>query len=180
MISKRVLKAINEQIAKEYFSGWLYMQMAAYFEKENLKGFAHWLRIQAQEEACHGLIFYNYLCERGADVELGAVAAPTKGFKSALDVFDQGLKHEFTVTASIANIMKLAVADADFATQSMLKWFVDEQIEEEANFDEIRSKLARIGDKDGNGILMMDKDLSARVFTVPPPLAGSFGAAAAP
>ena len=180
MISKRVLKAINDQIAKEYFSGYLYQQMAAYFEKENLKGFAQWLRVQAQEEACHGLIFYNYLCGRGGDVELGAIAAPAKGFKSPQDVFEQGLKHEFTVTASVGAIMKLAVADSDFATQSMLKWFIDEQVEEEANFDEIRSKLTRIGAKDGNGIVMLDKDLGTRVFALPPPLAASMGGAGAP
>ncbi|MFA5204403.1 MAG: ferritin [Lentisphaeria bacterium] len=179
MIGKRVLKAINEQIVKENYSAWLYLQMAAYFEKENLKGFAHWLRIQAQEEACHGLIFFNHLCDRGGEVALGAVAAPPQRFKSPLDVFEQGLAHEFTVTASIGAIMKAAVADDDFAAQSMLKWFVDEQVEEEANFDELRSKLARIG-KDGNGVIQLDKELTARVFSLPPPLMASMGAGAAP
>jgi ferritin len=170
MLDKKVIKAINEQIAKEFYSGWLYLQMAAYFEARNLKGFAHWLRVQAQEEGCHGLIFFNHVCERGGLAELGAVASPGLNFKSALDVFEKGLKHEYTVTASIGNIMKLAMSVNDFATQSMLKWFVDEQVEEEANFDEISSKLRLIGDKDGNGLILMDKDLSARMFTLPPPL----------
>lgn len=177
MLNKKVEKVINEQIVKEYYSGWLYLQMASWFERQNLKGFAHWLRVQAQEEACHGLIFYNYICGRGGTVELGAVAAPGSKFKSALDIFDQGLKHERTVTASIGNIMKVANAEGDFATQSMLKWFVDEQVEEEANFDEIRAKLALIGTNDGNGIIMLDKDLSARAFALPPPLAAMAAAA---
>lgn len=180
MIAKKVEKLMNEQIVKEYFSAWLYMQMAAYFEGRNLKGMAHWLRIQSQEEACHGLIFYNHILERGGEVQLGAVAAPSKAFKSALDVFQQGLKHEYTVTASINNIMDAAVAEKDFASQSMLKWFIDEQVEEEANFSELSSKLELIGPKDGNGLVMMDKDLMTRAFSVPPPLAGSFGGPAAP
>lgn len=173
MLSKRVVKAMNEQIVKEEYSAWMYLQMAAYFEKENLKGLAHWLRIQAQEEVCHGLIFYNHLCGRGAEVVLGAIGAPPATYKSALDVFERGLKHEYTVTASIAAIMEAAITEHDFASQSMLKWFIDEQVEEEANFDEIRSKLARIGGKNGEGVLLLDKELGVRVFTLPPPLAGT-------
>ncbi|OGV76784.1 MAG: hypothetical protein A3K19_17530 [Lentisphaerae bacterium RIFOXYB12_FULL_65_16] len=171
MLSGHVLKLMNEQIAKEFYSGWLYLQMAAYFESRNLKGFAHWLRIQSQEEACHGMIFYNHICERGAEIKLGAGAAPPSSYKSALDVFEKGLKHEYTVTASVNNIMDAAVKAKDFASQSMLKWFVDEQVEEEANFDEIRSKLELLGDKNGEGLLMFDKELSARVFALPAPLA---------
>ena len=172
MIGKKTLKLMNEQIVKEYYSGWLYMQMAAYFEKMNLKGFAHWLRIQAQEEACHGLIFFNHICDRGEAVQLGAVAGPDQDFKSALDIFERGLKHEYSVTASIGNIMEAALAEKDFASQSLLKWFVDEQVEEEANFDEIRSKLALIG-QDGNGLITYDKDLAARMFVLPAPLAAA-------
>ena len=178
MIPAKVQKAMNEQIAKEYFSGWLYMQMAAWFEKENLKGFAHWLRIQAQEEACHGLIFFNHICGRGGDVALGQISAPGAKFHSALDIFEKGLAHEYLVTASINGIMEAAIATKDFASQSMLKWFVDEQVEEEANFDEIRSKLARLKKDDGNGLMVLDKELSVRVFVMPAPLAA--GAAAAP
>lgn len=173
MIRPAVNKLMNEQIVKEYFSAWMYMQMAAYFEGLNLKGFAHWLRVQAQEESCHGLIFFNHILERGAAVKLGAVPVPPARFKSPLDVFEQGLKHEYTVTASIHAIMAAAKKENDFAGESMLKWFVDEQVEEEANFDEIRSKLARVGAKDGNGLLMLDKELAARVFAPPPQLAAA-------
>ncbi len=179
MLNPRVAKALNEQIVKEYYSAWLYLQMAAWFERENLKGFAQWLRIQAQEESCHGLIFYNYICDRGGDVKLGAVGAPDQSFKSALDVFERGLKHEYTVTASINDIMDVAVKERDFATQSMLKWFVEEQVEEEANFGEISSKLKLLGAKAGDGMLFLDKELGARAFSLPPPLVGKFGAVAA-
>ena len=179
MLKPSVAKALNEQIVKEYYSAWLYMQMAAWFERENLKGFAHWLRIQSQEEACHGLIFYNHICDRGGDVKLGAIGAPDQTFKSALDIFQRGLKHEYTVTASINAIMDVAVKERDFATQSMLNWFTEEQVEEESNFDGIRSKLERIGPKGGEGLLFLDKELGVRVFSLPPPLAGQFGAAPA-
>lgn len=178
MVDKTVLKLMNEQVAKEYYSGWLYMQMAAYFEQENLKGFSHWLRVQAQEEACHGLIFFNHICERGGAARLGAISAPPATFKSALDVFKRGLEHEYTVTASIAAIMDASIKAKDFASQSMLKWFIDEQVEEEANFDEIRSKLSRLDPKDGNGLLMLDKELGVRVFALPVPLAAQFGGGA--
>ena len=176
MLSKKVEKLMNEQVVKEYFSAWLYLQMAAYFEGRNLKGLAHWLRIQAQEESCHGLIFYNHILGRAGTVQLGAIAAPASTYKSALDVFQKGLAHEYTVTASINNLMAAAGAEKDFASQSMLKWFVDEQVEEEANFSEISGKLALIGPKDGNGLILLDKDLAARAFALPAPLAASFGA----
>ncbi len=170
MISERMTQAMNEQIVKEYYSGYFYMQMAAYFDSENLDGFSNWMRVQAQEEASHAQIFFNHLCERGAEIKLGAIDAPPTEFKNALDVFEQGLEHEKLVTASIDNLVTIAEEEKDRASQSMLQWFVDEQVEEESNFDGLRAKLARIGD--GNGLYMLDRECAARVFTMPSPLAG--------
>lgn len=170
MMNERMVKAMNEQIVKEYYSGYMYMQMAAFFEDETLEGFANWMRVQAQEEAAHAQIFFNHLCERGAPVKLGAIDAPPSNYGSALDVFEKGLEHEKKVSASIDNLVTIAEEEKDRASLSMLTWFVDEQVEEEDNFDTMRAKLARIGD--GNGLFMLDRECAARVFTTPSPLAG--------
>lgn len=170
MISDKMREAINEQIRKEFYSAYLYMSMAAYFEDEALSGFGNWMRLQAQEESCHALILFNYVCEQGGRVSLGAIEAPEKEFKSPLDVFEQTVAHEKKVTASIHELVDIAMGEKDYATNSMLQWFVDEQVEEEAAADGVRTKLARIGD--GNGLFMLDKELGARVFTTPSPLAG--------
>lgn len=171
MISDKMSQAISDQLTKEFYSGYLYMAMAAYFESETLPGFAHWMRMQAQEESCHGLIMFNYIAEQGGRPKLGAIEAPDSKFKSPLDVFEKGLKHEKFVTASINKLMDLSIKEKDYATGNMLKWFVDEQVEEEGSFDKIRAQLARIGD--GNGIFMLDKELFARVFNLPSPLAAA-------
>lgn len=170
MPSEKMQKALNAQIRKEYYSAYLYMSMAAWFENEGLDGFANWMRIQTQEELAHGTIFFNYLCERGARVRLEAIDAPPSDFDSPLDIFEKSLEHERTVTASINELMDLAIDDRDHASASMLKWFVDEQVEEEASADDIRGKLERVGD--GGGLYMLDQKLAARVFTTPSPLAG--------
>jgi ferritin len=170
MLDDKVLKLLNEQITKEFYSGYLYMAMAGYFEDQNLAGFAHWMRMQGQEESCHALIFFNYVCERGGRIALGAIEQPQAAWDSPLAVFEAGVEHEKLVTASINNIGDAAVEVRDHATQSMLNWFYDEQVEEEASFDEIRAKLERVGD--GNGLYMLDEQLAQRVFNVPSPLAG--------
>lgn len=169
MISEKMSQALSDQVTKEFFSGYLYMSMSSYFEAETLPGFATWMKIQAQEESCHGLIIFNYIAEQGGRAKLGAIDEPEFDFKSPLEVFEKGLEHEKKVTASIYNLVKIAREENDYATESMLKWFVDEQVEEEGNFDKIYSQLSRI--KDGNGIFILDKELGTRVFTTPSPLA---------
>jgi ferritin len=170
MISKTMQDAINAQITREYYSSYLYLSMAAYFEAESLTGFAKWMRVQVQEENAHALIFFNYICDRGGKVELGAIEKPPVDFTSPLDAFQKTYEHEQKVTAWINGLADLAVAEKDHASRRLLDWFVDEQVEEEANDTTIIASLERIGN-DGNALLNMDKDLGTRVFNVPAPLA---------
>lgn len=175
MLSKRVGKALNDQVTKEIASSYLYLQMAAWFETQNLKGFATWMKIQAQEELAHGMIFFNFLVERGTMVELGEIAKPDATFASARQVFERALAHEEGVTASIHSIMDVATKDRDYATQRRLDWFISEQVEEEANATEIIARIKLLGD--GQSMFLLDKELGLRTFVMPPPLAA---AAAAP
>lgn len=171
MLSDTMLNALNEQITREFQSAYLYMGMAAHFEAENLSGFAKWMRLQAQEESCHALILYNYVCDRGGRVALGAVEAPPSAFGSVKEVFEKTLAHERYITESIDALMALAVKESDNATRVMLQWFVTEQVEEEANVTHILARLEMVkGSK--NGVFMMNRNLGARAFSIPAPLSG--------
>lgn len=161
MISAALQKAINEQINKELYSSYLYLSMAAYFEDQNLPGFAKWMYVQEGEEREHGKKFYEYLVDRGAKVELKAIAAPATTWKSSLDVFKEVQKHEAAVTASINSLYELALSEKDYASQIMLQWFITEQIEEEKNAAEIVQKLELIESK-GTAVLMLDHELGHR------------------
>jgi ferritin len=166
MIKKEVLNAINEQINAESYSAYMYLSMAAYFEEMGLSGFANWMKIQYQEEAAHALKFFNYLTERNGRVVLKAVSQVPVDFDGIVDVFEKTLAHEIHVTELISNLMNVAMAANDHASQSFLKWFVDEQVEEEANVEKILAMLKLIGGK-GDGIFMMDREFSQRVFLDP-------------
>ncbi len=172
MLSEKMLNGLNDQITKEIYSSYLYLQMAAWFENRSLSGFANWMKVQAQEELSHAMILFNFANERGGFVTLGAVDKPETDFSSAQDVFAKTLAHEQLVTASINSLMDIAIAEKDYATKNRLDWFVDEQVEEEANASALFDKLQLIGDK-GNAIFMMDKELAARTFVMPSPLAGA-------
>ena len=166
MIKKEVLDAINEQINAESYSSYLYLSMAAYFEDMGLSGFANWMKIQYQEEAAHALKFFNYLTERNGKVVLKAIDQVPVDFGGIVDVFEKTLVHENHVTDLINNLMNVAMAANDHASQSFLKWFVDEQVEEESNVQKILDTLKLI-DGQGNGIFMMDRELGQRVFVDP-------------
>ena len=170
MLSDTMVKALNDQITKEMYSSYLYLQMAAWLENESLSGCAAWMKVQAQEEIAHGMIFYNYVCERGGLVEFGAIDQPGMEYASVMDVFKKVLEHEQFVTASINNLMDIALSEKDYATQRRLDWFISEQVEEEGNAMAIVGKLEMIGGT--QGIFMLDKELSARTFVPPSPLAG--------
>jgi ferritin len=161
MISKTMQEAINEQINKELFSSYLYLSMAAYFEGKALPGFAHWMRIQAEEERGHAMKLYDYLLERGGQVNLKAIAAPETTWKSDLAAFEAALEHERFITKSIHELYELAAKEKDYATQVMLQWFIDEQVEEEANASEIVENLKRIEAHD-TAVLMLDHRLGKR------------------
>lgn len=171
MLSDSMLKELNVQITKEIFSSYLYLQMAAWFENKSLKGFSNWMKVQAQEEVSHAMILFNYVNERGGMVEMGELKAPGTEYETPLDVFQKSLAHEQFVTKSIHNLMDMAISQKDYPTQNRLEWFIAEQVEEEANASEIIGKLELIGES--NGLFMLDKELEARVFTLPSPLAAS-------
>lgn len=166
MIKKEVLNALNEQINAESYSAYMYLSMAAYFEEMGLSGFANWMKVQYQEESAHALKFFNYLIERNGRVALKAIEQVPVEFNGIVEVFEKTLQHEMHVTELINNLMNVAVAANDHATQSFLKWFVDEQVEEEANVEKILATLKLINGQ-GNGIFMMDREMSQRVFVDP-------------
>lgn len=166
MIKDEMIKAINEQINKEMYSEYLYISMAAYFHSKSLDGFANFFMIQAQEERFHAMKFYNYINEQGGRVLLEQIDKPKTEWDSPLSVFKDALDHEKKVTASINNLMDIAIKLNDHATKGMLQWFVDEQVEEEASMDKYVNMLTMIGNE-ANGLFMLDSKLAARVFNPP-------------
>jgi len=155
--------ALNEQINKEMYSAYLYMAMSADTTHRDLDGFANWFMVQYQEEMEHATRIYNYINDQGGKVELKAIKQPPTKFGSPLDMFKQTLEHEQFITKSINDLVKLAQKENDYATEIFLQWFVTEQIEEEANDNEIIGKLEMIGDK-GNGLYLIDRELGQRTF----------------
>lgn len=166
MLDAKMEKALNDQIVAEMYSAYLYLSMAAYLDGEGLGGFAKWMRAQFQEEQAHALKMFNYVGERGGRVRLGAIEAPPSEWDSPLDVFETTLAHEQMVTGLINKLVDLALELSDHATDNFLRWFVTEQVEEEDSADSIRQQLKLVG-SNGQGLLMLDRELSARVFTPP-------------
>jgi len=161
MISKALEDAINEQIKNEFYSAYMYLSMSAFFEQRTLKGFAHWLRVQFEEEQGHALKFYGYLHDRNGTVKLQAIPQPPVEWKSNIDAFNQVLEHEQKVTAMINKLYELAVKENDYATQVLLQWFITEQVEEEKNATEIIANLQLIEER-GTAALMLDHQLGKR------------------
>jgi len=170
MISKDMTKALNEQINKELYSAYLYMGMSAFAERKGMPGIANWLAIQTQEELSHVQKFYQYVLRQGATVELEMIDKPAFKGETALELFEQVLEHEKLITASINNLVDIAVKERDHATEVFLQWFVNEQVEEEENACGIIDQLKLAGGA-GGGLFMIDRELAARVFT--PPAAGA-------
>lgn len=170
MLNAKVEEALNAQINAEFWSAYLYLSMSAYFEAEGKAGFANWFRVQFKEEQAHAEIFINYVQSRGGRVRLMPIEAVPTEWESPLAVFKATLEHELKVTSLINNLYHIAEEEKDYATRSMLGWFVDEQVEEEENVKKYQDALSLIGDN-GFGLYQLDKELSARVFNVPAPLA---------
>jgi ferritin len=152
---------MNNQIMHEFYSAYFYLSMAAYFEAENLPGFATWMKVQAGEEQGHALKFYEYILDRGDKVTLQAIAQPPVSFTTPKDVFKQVYEHEQKVTALITNIYNVAVAEKDVASQIFLQWFITEQVEEEKNASAILATLNKIGDSAGS-LYQLDHQLGKR------------------
>jgi ferritin len=161
MISDVMQKAINEQINAEFYSAYMYLSMAAYFEAKNLPGFARWLRVQFNEEQVHAVKFYDYLVDRGGRVELGAIAKPPVEWEGNLEAFQAVLEHEQKVTGLINKLYEVALKQKDYATQVLLQWFINEQVEEEKNACDIVEQLLLI-DAHGTAVLMLDHQLGKR------------------
>jgi ferritin len=161
MMSKKMLYSLNNHLNEEVYSSYLYLSMAAYFEDKNLKGFAGWFRIQSQEEYMHGMKFYDFINQTGGKVTLKAIAAPKTNWKSIMEIYKDTLAHEKHITALIDKLVGQAMQEKNYATNNFLQWFVTEQVEEEANVEEIINKLEMIGDNKG-GLYMLDRELGAR------------------
>lgn len=170
MLSKKIEDAFNAQINAEFWSAYLYLSMSSWCAHKGFQGMANWFEIQFREEQDHARIMYYYVQQRGGRVVLGPVDAVPTDWESPLKVFEATLAHEQKVTSLINNLYALATEEKDYATQSMLKWFIDEQVEEEENATNLIDNL-RMVEGNGYGLFMLDKELAARVYNVPTPLA---------
>ena len=170
MLSSNLYKAINEQINAELWSAYLYLSMSMDCQAKGYNGIANWFYVQFQEEQAHARIFMNYLNSVDAKVELLPIAEVRTSWDSVLDMFKQTLEHEKKVTAMINNIAAIANADKDYAAINRINWFVDEQVEEEESAREMITTFEAV---EGNkyGMYMIDKELAARTYTAPSPLA---------
>ena len=156
-----VLNALNDQIRMELSSGYVYLAMAAQFEAESYDGFAHWMRLQAQEELAHAMRLFDYVNRRGGRVVLQEIARPPEEFGTPLEAFRNALEHEEAVTASIHRLFELAGEHKDVATQRELDWFVTEQVEEEENAGRAVDLLKRAGN-DTTALLFLDREFGNR------------------
>jgi len=161
MLSHSVQQLLNEQVAKELYASNLYLAMAGHFAETNLMGMANWMRIQSEEERSHALRFFEFVIDRNGKAEVGAVAQPPAEFGAPVEVFAQALAHERKVTASIHTLYAQALKDDDYATQVFLQWFINEQVEEEANASAMVERLSMAGDNRA-ALLMLDTEMKGR------------------
>ena len=162
----RVRDLLNQQINKEFYSAYLYLEFSNYFERVGLDGFANWYFIQAQEERDHAMLFYRYLQNENQIVTLEAIDKPEKEINSHMDVLLAGLEHEKYVTSLINDIYAEAYGVRDFRTMQFLDWFVKEQGEEETNANDLITKMELFG-SDPKSLYMLNQELGARVYTAP-------------
>jgi ferritin len=166
MLSDKMELKLNEQINKELYSAYLYMSMSAYFSSVGLDGFANYYRVQATEEEEHAMKFYDYVLRVGGRVRFEPIEGPKVDFESTLEIVDMALKHEEYVTGLINSLMGLAVSEKDYKTSSLLQWFIDEQVEEEENANNLKNKVKLMGN-DPKGLWMLDMECAKRVYTSP-------------
>ena len=166
MLDKKVAELINEQINKELYSAYLYLDFSIFYEDKGLDGFANWYMIQAQEERDHAMLMLRYLQNNGEKVTLEAVAKPDKEMENLMDPLKFGFEHEQYVTGLINTIYGAAYDVKDFRTMQFLDWFVKEQLEEEKNADDMIKKMELFGN-DSKGLYSLDSEYAARVYTAP-------------
>ena len=166
MLERKVVELLNQQINKEFYSAYLYLDFSNYFYDKELNGFGNWYRIQAQEERDHAMLFLQYLQNNGERVTLDAIAKPSVELASDIEVLKAGLHHERYVTELIHTIYEAAYAVKDFRTMQFLDWFVKEQGEEENNADSLIKKFELYGN-DPLSLYMLDSEMAARVYAAP-------------
>ncbi|MEE1023944.1 MAG: ferritin [Acutalibacteraceae bacterium] len=166
MMDEKVRELLNQQINKEFYSAYLYLDFSNYFEDRGLDGFANWYMIQAQEERDHAMLFYQYLQNNNQKVTLEAIAKPDKVLDSDMTVLKAGLEHEQYVTSLINDIYAAAYDVKDFRTMQFLDWFVKEQGEEETNANDLITKMELFG-SDAKSLYMLNSELAARVYSAP-------------
>jgi ferritin len=161
MLSKTMEEALNRQVNRELYSSYLYLAMSAYFKSANMDGFAHWMRVQAEEEKAHGMKIYDYVIARGGKVSLLPIEAPKAKWASAGKVFEEVYAHELKVTGMIDALVELSAKEKDHATFEMLQWFVKEQVEEEEHASGILAQIRNVGDVPGH-LFWLDHELGKR------------------
>ncbi len=167
-ISKKMQDALNDQVAAEFYSAYLYLAMSAWLHSADMPGAANWMFVQYREELSHAEKIFDFVVEREGRALVKGFDAPPVEWDSPLAVFEAAYEHEKKVTAMINELVSLAREEKDYATEFFLQWFVTEQVEEEASADEIVQKLKLVGDH-GNAIFMVDRELGSRTFTLPTP-----------
>lgn len=166
MLDQKVVELLNQQVNKEFYSAYLYLDFSNYYSDEGLDGFANWYMVQAQEERDHAMLFVQYLQNNGEKVVLEAVDKPAVDITSAKAVLEEGLKHERYVTGLIHNIYDAAYSVKDFRTMQFLDWFVKEQGEEETNAENLVKRFELFGD-DPKSLYMLDSELAGRAYAAP-------------
>lgn len=169
MLKEKVEQALNAQINAEMWSAYLYLSMSAWCASIGRSGMANWYEIQFREEQDHARILFNYVLQRGGKVILQPIAAVPCEWTSELNVVEETLRHEQKVTSLINDLFALTTSENDYATQSMLKWFIDEQVEEEENASNLIDKLKMV-EGNGYGLYVLDKELGDRTYTQASPL----------
>lgn len=164
MITEKVKELLNEQINKEFYSGYLYLAMSAYFDKTGLHGFANWTKVKAKNEIDHGMSLFEYLLDRNSNIHLKSIAIPSKDFNSPIQVFEEIYEHEKNITSSINEIAYLSLEECDLATKNFINWYINEQVEEEKTALDIVTKLKLFGDEKIS-LYMLDKELSEYKYT---------------
>jgi ferritin len=166
MLTKEVVKLLNDQINKEFYSSYLYLDMSIYYDSKNLNGFTNWFKVQAQEERDHALLFITYLQNNNEDIKLTGIAGPDKPYADLKEPLAAALDHERFITASIYDIYAEAANQKDFRTQQFLNWFITEQGEEEKNVEDLLQRYDLFG-TDAKSLYLLDAELATRIYAAP-------------
>ena len=175
-MNEKVLKALNDQVNMELYSAYLYLAMSGYMQSESLPGFSRWLEVQAMEEVYHAFKIYRFIIDKRSRTFMLPVQGPANEWETPLAAFEAAFAHEQKVSASINNIVDLATKEKELSTVAFLQWYITEQVEEEANVDAIVQNLKMAGGA-GQAMMMLDREMAARAFTIPPEMAAYIGAA---